>query len=154
MVTGHDEDPDRIPPEGGLPVDEPSSGDDSSVTICPECGGVLTEHREAGAIQWRCRVGHRYSPDTLVDIQAVDVEAALWTAVRALQDRTVLLDRLSTQMEERGQTRSALGFRQRARDAQEQADLVRRALTQAARGTLSAVPDDDEAEEATREQRA
>lgn len=155
MVTGQDEDPDRMPPAGGPPGGDSPAGEDSSVTICPECGGVLTEQPEPGTLlQWRCRVGHRYSPETLVDIQASDVEAALWTAVRALEDRTVLLERLSAQLENRGQNRSARGFRRRARDAQEQANLVRRALTHAARGALSAVSGAEEAEGTPREQRA
>jgi two-component system CheB/CheR fusion protein len=38
-------------------------------------------------MQWECRVGHRYSPESLADAQAGDVEAALWAGIRALEDR-------------------------------------------------------------------
>lgn len=140
MVNGAHQPPD--PP----PADEPPGSEHSEVTICPECGGVLTEHSEAGTVQWTCRVGHRYSPESLVDAQASDVEAALWTAVRALEDRTVLLSRMSDQLEQRGHSRSSRRFRRRAHDAHQQADLVRRALAQAAQLTLSAVPDEEDAE--------
>ena len=69
----------------------------ATLSICPECGGVLSEHTEAGLTQWRCRVGHRYSPESLADAQAEDVEAALWAAVRALEDRQALLERMAAQ---------------------------------------------------------
>jgi two-component system, chemotaxis family, protein-glutamate methylesterase/glutaminase len=124
---------------------------DPVTSICPECGGVLTEHRDAGMTQWRCRVGHRYSPHSLADAQADDVEAALWAAVRALADRHMLLDRLAAQLESRNQERSARSFRQRAAEAAEQAEIVRRALVNAASGSLRRVADDDQAEPAVEE---
>jgi two-component system chemotaxis response regulator CheB len=124
------------------PVEDPPD-DEQVVTICPECGGVLSERFEAGMTQWECRVGHRYSPTSLVDAQGDDVEAALWAAIRALEDRRILLERMANQLDAREQPRSARSFRRRAREAQEQADLVRRALARAAETTLRVV---DEAE--------
>jgi hypothetical protein len=32
-------------------------------SVCPECSGVLSEHRGAGMTQWRCRVGHKSGED-------------------------------------------------------------------------------------------
>jgi two-component system chemotaxis response regulator CheB len=114
------------------------------VAICPECGGVLTERAEAGVLQWECRVGHRYSPDTLIDAQADDVEGALWAAIRALEDRAALLQRMAQQGEKRGQGRSARRFRRQSQAASEQAEIVRHALTGAAGTTLRRVIDSDE----------
>jgi two-component system chemotaxis response regulator CheB len=128
------------------PPGPPAQAEDPTVTVCPECGGVLTEHAEAGAVQWRCRVGHRYSPGSLVDVQANGVEAALWAAVRALEDRARLLQRMASQLETRDQPRSARHFRRLAREAENQGQLVRSALAQAAQTTLTAVPDDDDGE--------
>lgn len=150
MVNGKDA------PQGSghtPPRDRPR-GDDSSVTICPDCGGVLTENNEAGTMLWACRVGHRYSPDSLIEAQGTELEAALWAAVRAVQDRTLLLTRIAEQLESRGQVRSAQRFRRRAHDTHGQAQLVRRALAQAARETLSAASDDDDGEAQAREKLA
>ncbi len=105
-------------------------------TICPECGGVLTERFEAGITQWECRVGHRYSANSLVDAQGNGVEAALWAAIRVLEDRRMLLERMADQLADREQPRSARSFQRRARDAQAQAELVRDALARAAETTL------------------
>jgi two-component system chemotaxis response regulator CheB len=116
--------------------------------VCPECGGVLSERAEAGMLQWECRVGHRYSPDTLIDAQADDVEGALWAAIRVLADRAALLQRMAQQAEKRGQPRSARRFRRQAQSASEQAEIVRQALAGAAKTTLRRVTDTDEDERA------
>jgi two-component system chemotaxis response regulator CheB len=95
-------------------------------------------------LQWECRVGHRYSPDTLIDAQADDVEGALWAAIRALADRAALLHRMADQAEKRGQARSARRFRRQSQAASEQAEIVRQALSRAAGTTLRRVSDTDE----------
>jgi two-component system, chemotaxis family, protein-glutamate methylesterase/glutaminase len=110
-------------------------------SLCPECGGVLTEEREAGVPVWRCRVGHRYSPEHLVQAEASNIESALSAAIRALQDRQTLLDRLAAQTEAHGDSLSATNFRAKARAAGGHADLIRNVLAQASATTLSSVPD-------------
>jgi two-component system chemotaxis response regulator CheB len=114
---------------------------DRLTSVCPECGGILTERLEAGMSQWECHVGHRYSPASLAYAQGDRVEMALWTAVRMLRDRSALLRRLADQSEQRSQPRSAQRFRQQAEDAGMQAELVRESLAQAAAGTLRDVVD-------------
>ena len=142
MVKG--EDP---PPPANSERSDPNPPESEGVAaVCPECGGVLTERSEAGMLQWQCRVGHRYSPNTLIDAQADDVEGALWAAIRVLADREVLLSRMAGQAEHRGQTRSARRFRRQADAAGEQVEIVRQALTRAAGTSLLRVTDTDEAE--------
>ena len=48
---------------------------------CPECGGALWELRDGELVRYRCRVGHAYSEDAMVEAQADAVEAALWAAL-------------------------------------------------------------------------
>lgn len=137
------------------PPEEPgemsvSSASGEPMLACPECGGVLVRDPTAGVVQWRCRVGHRYSAESLADLQAARVEGALWTAVRALEERGSLLERMARDAEARGQQRSARRFGGKARDACEQADIVREALTRAAQTTLREVGDDQAANAAER----
>jgi two-component system chemotaxis response regulator CheB len=122
-------------PPSGTPHDNPGQGEHVT-TVCPECGGVLSERLVSGMTQWECRVEHRYSPDSLADAQAEGVEAALWAAVRALEDRELLLVRMADQADARGQQRSARSFRRRAEAAGEHAQQVRAALARAAETTL------------------
>jgi two-component system chemotaxis response regulator CheB len=145
MVNGSFE-PDPLSPEptGARhgPGDEPPV-EHGMTSVCPECGGVLTERREAGMEQWKCRVGHRYSPESLADAQAENVEAALWAAVRVLEDRAGLLERMALQAESRHQPRTANSFRRRGESATTQAALVREVLTKAATTTLRPVAAED-----------
>jgi two-component system, chemotaxis family, protein-glutamate methylesterase/glutaminase len=128
----------RLRPAGSTPPDDPDEGEPLT-TVCPECGGVLTEHQEAGMPQWRCHVGHRYSPTSLADAQGARVEAALWTAVRALRDRGALLERMAEQAEGRGADQSAQRFHLKAMEARRQADVVLGALADAAASSLEDV---------------
>jgi two-component system chemotaxis response regulator CheB len=107
-------------------ADSPSS--ERMTTICPECGGVLREREEAGVTHWECRVGHRYSPESLVNAQAETVESALWAAVRGLEDHGALLHRTATRMESSGEAVSARAMFGRASEISEQAKAVREAL--------------------------
>ncbi|MBV9603607.1 MAG: chemotaxis protein CheB [Solirubrobacterales bacterium] len=150
MINGEDPPPSARKDD---PVSDPEPPDAGPVAaVCPECGGVLTERTEAGVLQWRCKVGHRYSPETLIDAQAEDVEAALWAAVRALTDRGALLQRMAHQAEHRGQARSARRFRRQATAASEQADIVRHALAGAATTTLRRLTGSEEADHGEEEE--
>jgi len=144
MVNGNDLPPEADPPPSSN--EQPSQRDEVTV-VCPECGGVLRQRAEGQVTQWECRVGHRYSPDSLLESQARQVESALWAAVRALEDREALLARLAEQAESRGQSRSARGFRIRATAAGDNARIVRQALGHTAETTLRMVEDPGEGEE-------
>lgn len=115
-------------------------------STCPECGGVLDEYTEAGITQWRCRVGHRYSPESLADAQAEGVEGALWAAIRALDDRRALLLRIADQLQQRDRVQSADSFRRRAGEAARQANAIRGALRDAATTSLQKVSDSEAVE--------
>ena len=62
--------------------------------ICPECNGPLWEMKSP--LQFRCHVGHTYSPDSLLADHADGLERALWSAVRTFDEQAALLRRLGT----------------------------------------------------------
>jgi two-component system chemotaxis response regulator CheB len=135
IVRG-DELPEAVRPAS--PPGDPSRGEPLT-SVCPDCGGVLTERIQAGVPYWECHVGHRYSPTSFAHAQAARVEAALWTAVRALRDRAAVLDRMAEQTDSREQPRLARRFRDRAADARSQAEVVRKALDAAAASALQEI---------------
>lgn len=139
MVKGED----PPPAANQTRADVDLSSGDPAITVCPDCGGVLSERIESGMPVWQCRVGHRYSSEGLVDAQAVNIESALWVAIRALEDRGRLLEGMADQCEVRGSVRSAGSFRRRAQSAREQARAVRGALTRGAELSLSRNEPDD-----------
>jgi two-component system, chemotaxis family, protein-glutamate methylesterase/glutaminase len=97
-------------------------GPPTSLT-CPECGGALWQG--AGG-KTACHVGHRFSAEELSVLQDLQVDEALWTAVRALEERAEIARRLGEQAMANGHTLSGKRFAERVRRARSQAADVRR----------------------------
>ncbi len=112
-----------------------------SVFSCPECHGILWEQDEGGLLRFRCRVGHVYSPDSMMTAQTDEVDRALWTALRTLEERAALAHKLA----ERGRQRSHIwvdkAFTMRAREAEKEAAQIR-SLLRVRGGTIHSVPED------------
>src|SRR5262249_54382381 len=68
---------------------------------CPDCHGVLWELEEGKLLQFRCRVGHAYTSDSLRAAFSDSSEDALWVAMRTLEERASLLRRLANRSGER-----------------------------------------------------
>jgi two-component system, chemotaxis family, protein-glutamate methylesterase/glutaminase len=95
---------------------------------CPDCNGVLWEIQDGGLVRFRCRVGHAWSPESLLTQQSEALEAALWIALRSLEERAALAERLAEPARRRGHTITATRFQEQAQEAQQAARLVRRLL--------------------------
>jgi two-component system chemotaxis response regulator CheB len=113
---------DRETVERAEPPGEPSR------FSCPACGGVLWSTKQNGGVGYRCRVGHAYSADGLLDDQADTAERALWAAYRALQERADLCRRIADRQNGNRHGATAQRFRRLAREALEQAELIRTVL--------------------------
>jgi two-component system chemotaxis response regulator CheB len=98
---------------------------------CPECHGVLMRVEQGGIPRFRCHHGHAFALDSLLASSTEAVEAALWEALRAVEE-TVLLLREAAACHARG---SGAGdavadprFEQKAREAEARAALIREAV--------------------------
>ena len=91
--------------------------------VCPECNGPLWETKAGPSLQFRCHVGHAYSPDSLLADNAAGLERALWSAVRTFDERAALLRRLG----ERKHQSAAIGksWRAKAREHEKHAEAIR-----------------------------
>jgi two-component system, chemotaxis family, protein-glutamate methylesterase/glutaminase len=95
---------------------------------CPDCNGVLWAIQDGGLERFRCRVGHAWSPESLITRQSESLEAALWIAVRSLEERAALATRLAEPARRRGHRITAARFGEQAAEAQQAAREVRRLL--------------------------
>ena len=110
-----------------------------SVFTCPECHGTLWEADERGIVRFRCRVGHVYSPESMLSAQTDSVDRALWVALRSLEERAALTHRLSERARIRNHAWVSKAFEERALAADEHAAVLRDLLTN--RMTLHEVPE-------------
>lgn len=68
---------------------------EASTFSCPDCGGVLFELNDKHPVRYRCHTGHAFSLRTLAASQEMVTDAALWTGLRALQEKESILCRLA-----------------------------------------------------------
>ncbi len=121
-----------------VPGDRPGR---PSVFSCPECHGTLWEVEDNGLLRFRCRVGHVYSPDSMLAAQTDEVDRALWTALRTLEERAALSHKLAERGRMREQHWVDKAFTRRAREAESEAGHIR-SLLRARSVTIHTVPDD------------
>ena len=96
---------------------------------CPECGGALWELSNGRLIRFRCRTGHAYSVETLLAEQKDSLEVALWTAIRALEERAALAHRLVERAQQHNQLLTANRFQAQVDDAHQNAAVIRQVLS-------------------------
>jgi two-component system chemotaxis response regulator CheB len=129
-----------------------------SVFSCPECHGTLWEVDDGGILRFRCRVGHVYSPESMLAAQTDSVDRALWAALRSLEERAALTKRLSERARARRHSWVSRAFEERALAAEEHARVVRQLLQNRAAGHIvqdhtdsTEAPLDEEPQPATEE---
>lgn len=88
---------------------------------CPECRGPLSEIRHGEMREYRCLVGHAYSPKTLLNAHSGAQEKALWAAVVALEEALTLARAVS----ELFPADIAASLLSQAAKKQQQADQIR-----------------------------
>ena len=106
-----------------LTTDE--TGARPSGLACPACHGVLFELPGAPQPRYRCRVGHAWSPESLLDEQAEALEGALWMALRALEEKAALSQRMAVSARHRGTTSTARRLEEASSEADQASDLIR-----------------------------
>jgi two-component system chemotaxis response regulator CheB len=78
------------------PLGEPS------LFSCPECGGGLWEIKSGDVIRYRCHIGHGYTDHELLQGQQNDIESTLWVALRVMEEKRNLLQKIARTEKEQG----------------------------------------------------
>jgi len=95
---------------------------------CPECHGSLWQMYEGKILRFRCRTGHAYSVEALLEDMAESVEAMEWAAVRGIEESASLLRHMAEHLDEKGDAVTAQQFVHAAEVARQRSDLVRQAI--------------------------
>jgi two-component system, chemotaxis family, protein-glutamate methylesterase/glutaminase len=119
----HSDEPETVEPD---PRELGAVQDGASGLSCPECRGNLWMEEDGTVVQFRCRVGHAYTADTLVAEMSESVEAVMWSALNALEEKADLARRMSRRMA--AGSISERRFREQAEEATVQARVLRAVL--------------------------
>jgi two-component system chemotaxis response regulator CheB len=95
---------------------------------CPECGGAIWELPEGNLIHYRCHIGHVFSAESFLAEQSAALETALWSAVRALEERASLLRRMARRFQQAGSRYSGDKFAEQSQEAEQNAEVIRQVL--------------------------
>ena len=140
-------DPEPVPELDHGPLDiaerAPLRGDASGLT-CPECGGALWEQQDGDVVRFRCHVGHAYSAESMQAEQGLALEAALWSALRSLEERAGLFRRLARRLAASAETEQR--YERKAAEMVRHADAVRQTIADL--GRAPAPPSTNEGESA------
>ena len=127
-----------IPPEIRLEVEIAAGeriGSDNLVAVadpvgltCPACGGVLSKVKDARPMRFRCQVGHGFTADALAKEQEGRVDEALRVALRIIEERAELVQRMAADGRRSGRAAVAEMYEARAVEYREYADMIRRVV--------------------------
>jgi two-component system, chemotaxis family, protein-glutamate methylesterase/glutaminase len=109
--------------------EQPQPGSVTGLT-CPECNGGIWLDESQGIPRFACRTGHAFSIDSFAAAQNDRVEAALWTALRTLEERAALYRRMAARQRETGNARMSERWAVRAESAVQHAFVVREVIEQ------------------------
>jgi two-component system chemotaxis response regulator CheB len=96
----------EVPGSSGLGAapQPPRRRDEPAAVTCPTCHGALSERIDGHSVSYLCHTGHTFGLESLLAGQDEDVELALWSAIRALQERIFLLGKLISRADDHRST--------------------------------------------------
>jgi len=93
---------------------------------CPSCHGALWEFHDGDLSRYRCHTGHAFSPESMLAEQSYAIEEALYSALRALEEKATALRRLAAQYARLPKLQS--DYELRANETDKNADSIRSLL--------------------------
>ncbi|WP_207483259.1 chemotaxis protein CheB [Arenibaculum pallidiluteum] len=97
---------------------------------CPECGGAMKERTVDSLPYYTCHIGHRLAAPDMEAAQFRQMEQALEVALRSLNERMSLCERMGEAARRKGHGMVAEHWEDSARETRERAEVLRRFLQQ------------------------
>jgi two-component system, chemotaxis family, protein-glutamate methylesterase/glutaminase len=95
--------PDLAAAQGTRPAVELTDAEPAAL-VCPDCGGSMFTVQDDAVLRFRCWVGHGWTAAALEQANGRALEEALWAAVRVLEEKQVVQQRLVSRAAARGRT--------------------------------------------------
>lgn len=100
-----------------------------SVFTCPDCQGTLFLLRQGSLVRFQCRIGHLYSPESMMEAQEDNVERLMWSAIRALEEQSEYISQMAEQVAKITDMGRSGEYVAKSRSCLQKADAIRKLLT-------------------------
>ena len=95
---------------------------------CPNCHGVLSEVADAKPLRYRCQIGHAVTGEMLTETKKEETEEALRLAMRVMEERAELVDRMGKDAHRQGRSLIAELYEGRHKEYAAHAEILRKAV--------------------------
>lgn len=103
---------------GGSTLEQMRQIGEPTTLTCPDCGGRLWQKGDGEYSHYTCEVGHAFSAHALLAGIDGQIERSLWVALRTLEERVRMLERMAHEAERAGRVgRPKSGTRAPKRDS-------------------------------------
>lgn len=97
----------------------------ASKYTCPECHGVLVQIQDGRLLHFRCHTGHAYSFQSLLTDVNDMVDRNLWSTIRTIEERILILEQRAELADKDGQPARAAQLRDKAERAEQKCKPLR-----------------------------
>lgn len=95
---------------------------------CSTCGGPLWKIEDSKINRYRCHVGHAFTEEALLKSQNDALEEALWIAMRTLEEKKMLLERVNRDYNKKGVKSLTTTHSEKIEEVQKQINKLRNVL--------------------------
>ena len=99
-----------------------------TVFTCPDCGGGLWQLKNDNFTRYRCHTGHVYTQEEFERKHKEALESTLWVALRMLEERKQLMEKMSREETSKGWIQQAERKMERAIELKSHIDRLKQLL--------------------------
>ncbi|MCL1468460.1 chemotaxis protein CheB [Argonema galeatum] len=92
---------------------------------CPECNGSIWQIGKEEPVRFRCHIGHSFTANVFLSEQTQNIENALWSAVRAMEEKVTFSRQMSGRMKNYNLQSAAAKYEDHAKSLDAEVSLIR-----------------------------
>ncbi len=92
---------------------------------CPECNGSIWQIGKEEPLRFRCHIGHSFTANVFLSEQTQNIENALWSAVRAMEEKVTFSRQMSERMRNYNLQTAATKYEDHAKSLDAEVTIVR-----------------------------
>ncbi len=92
---------------------------------CPECNGSIWQIGNEEPQRFRCHIGHSFTANVFLSEQTQNIENALWSAVRAMEEKVTFSRQMAERMKNHNLQAAATKYEDHAQSLDAEVSLIR-----------------------------